>query len=60
MKIRATYKPLIAVITITLLALCGIFLTHCKKFEVSAEVIVKIEEIWKEAEMLSYLEIIFS
>jgi uncharacterized protein (TIGR02145 family) len=45
MKTRTTYTSVISIAALTVLALCGILLTHCKKFEVSAEVIVTIEGI---------------
>ena len=45
MKIRTAFNPVISITAIMFLALCGILLTHCKKFEVSREVIVKTEGI---------------
>ena len=45
MKLRTIDNPKISVAAIMFLALCGILLTHCKKFEVSQEIIVKTEGV---------------
>ncbi len=41
----ARYKQLTNLGAMLLMVLCGLFLTHCKKFEVSQEIIVKTEGV---------------
>ena len=45
MKLHENRGKILSLAGITLLALCGIFLTHCKKYEVSQQVIVKTEGV---------------
>jgi len=45
MKLRTIDNPKISVAAIMFLALCGILLTHCKKFEVSQEIIIRTEGV---------------
>ena len=45
MNIRTFYKPVISLSVIITLAVCGILLTHCKKYEVSSVIIVNTEGV---------------
>ncbi len=45
MKLHKNRGSILSLAGITLLALCGIFLTCCKKYEVTQHVIVKTEAV---------------
>ena len=45
MKIRNRKASLIAIPAITMMAVCGLFTTHCKKFEVTRQIIVRTGEV---------------